>query len=77
MFTDFTEQLRSRFAKIDERFNSLDSVSRSSFPVSQGTIDVNQDVTNLSFATPTSVDMLTMHVAMLARHAPSKIAYVP
>ena len=67
MFTDFTEQLRSRFTKIDERFDSLDSVSLSSVPVSRGTIDISRDVTNPSCTTPTSV-------AMLTKHGPDKVA---
>ena len=69
MFGDFSKQLESKFSKIDDRFDKLDDSQISSVSTSQGTIDVSQDVSNVSFSVPTSVAVLTGHTLAKASYA--------
>ena len=69
MFADFSKQLESKFSKIDDRFDKLDDSQISSVSTSLGTIDVSQDVSNVSFSAPTSVAVLTGHTLAKASYA--------
>ena len=73
-FTDFAKQLESKFSRIDERFSQLGSATvavsgDSSVDISQGSLNVNQDVSNPFFSAPALV-------AVLTRHDPGKASYV-
>ena len=72
MFADFSKQLESKFSKIDDKFDKLGDSQISSVSTSQGTIDVSQDVSNVSFSAPTSVAVLTRHTLAKASYAPGQ-----
>ena len=69
MFADFSKQLERKLSKIDNRFDELGDSQISSVSTSQGTIDVSQDVSNVSFSAPTSVAVLTGHTLAKASYA--------
>ena len=70
MFADFSKQLECKFPKIVDTFDKLCSSKVSSVPLCLGTVDVSQDVSNVSFSVLASVAVLTGHL-------PAKASYVP
>ena len=52
MFADFSKQLKGKFSKTDDQFDKLGSSQFSFDLLSQGNINVIQDVSNISFQLP-------------------------
>ena len=75
MFADFCKQLESKFSKIDDRLNNLNSSQFSFVPPSQGTVDVSQDVSNVSFSAHTSVAVFTGHNLAKASYTPRQVSW--
>ena len=70
MFSDYSEQLESKFSNTDDRFNNLRNSQLSS--TSQGNLNVSQDVSNASFSASTSVAVLTGYTLAKGFYAPQQ-----